>query len=111
MITDGALAETGGAETDEPTRLGLGIRDVEVEVHPVLRGARFGHALDEQGTAGAAVEGDEHGVLLDLVRSPVAQGLRPELGDAVHVDRIEHFPEDRWADAVARFDEWSTATD
>jgi len=42
------FAEPGRAEGDEPLGLGFDVRDLDVEVDPVLDGLGFGHSLQAQ---------------------------------------------------------------
>lgn len=77
-------AGPGGAEGDEAVGFGFDVGDFDVEVHAVLDGLGLGDALEEQLGPWSTV-GEERDVGASGAEVEVAQGGRPELGEACGV--------------------------
>src|SRR5205807_5764355 len=86
---DDLVADPDRPQRRQPVALGVDIDGVEVDVHAVLAGLRFGHPLQDQ-LGGPILLGRQQAQVRRLVRlAPVADRRRPEMGQPLGVAAVE----------------------
>ena len=83
--------EPAGAKRGEAVGLGFYVRDMDVEMHPVLGRLRFGDSLQQQLRA-VTFGGQQHHVAAGAADVGVAERRRPELGQRLRIGTVQTNP-------------------